>query len=390
MGRGCMSVFFGLFLVAGLFIIYTMTVRPLWMTLVARSWEPAEAVVLSSEVGVHSGDDSDTYSIEITYRYHFQGRAYVSGRYSFHTGSSSGWAGKNAVVARYPVGSTQECFVNPRAPEQAVLVRTPTSQIWWGLIGLPFAVVGSLVFFVNKPGSQLARSLGARSTPVPLSASLTDSATGGSGVTGSGVVELRPATSRKLRVFGMLFAAVFWNGLVSVFVFHAFESFQVHEPEWGLTLFLVPFVLVGLGLLGFFLYQLLGLWNPTLRVTSAAGGVPLGEELALEWAFTGQTGRLQSLSIVLEGEESATYRRGTDTLTDRSVFARLPVLETSSSAEIASGSARVRLPANSMHTFGGGNNAIAWKLHFHGVIPRFPDVVEDYEIEVWPLPNLTR
>ena len=71
-----MTVFFGVFLVAGLFILFIATLRPLWMAAVSRGWDPVDCLIDSSEVGVHGGSDGDTYSVEIWYRYRFEGRVY--------------------------------------------------------------------------------------------------------------------------------------------------------------------------------------------------------------------------------------------------------------------------------------------------------------------------
>ena len=125
-----------------------------------------------------------------------------------------------------------------------------------------------------------------------------------------------------MRFFGMLAIALFWNGITSVFVYHALDSFRTSQPEWFLTIFITPFVLVGLGLIGGVFYQALAWRNPVLRVTAPADGVALGAELAFAWEFTGQTQRLRGLAIELQGLESATYTRGTNTVTDREVFAR--------------------------------------------------------------------
>ena len=65
----------------------------------ARSWVAADCEVVSSGVETHSDDDGDTYSVEILYRYRFEGREYHSNRYHFFTGSSSGYEGKARVVA---------------------------------------------------------------------------------------------------------------------------------------------------------------------------------------------------------------------------------------------------------------------------------------------------
>ena len=52
-------------------------------------------------------------------------------------------------------------------------------------------------------------------------------------------------------------ACLFWNGMVALFVTIAVNSHLRGEPEWFLTLFMVPFVLVGLALVWYTVRQLL-------------------------------------------------------------------------------------------------------------------------------------
>jgi hypothetical protein len=107
--------------------------------------------------------------------------------------------------------------------------------------------------------------------------------------------------------------------------------------------------------------------------------------LQISWALTGRAGRITHLEIALEGYERATYRRGTDSHTDREAFASFEILSTGNDWEIPRGSAQVEIPEDTMHSFASSNNAVVWSLVVHGDIPRWPDVSENFEIEVRPL-----
>jgi hypothetical protein len=57
---------------------------------------------------------------------------------------------------------------------------------------------------------------------------------------------------------------------------------------------------------------------------TTSNGVRLGQGLSVEWAVAGRAERIARLLITLEGRERATFSRGTDTITEHQVFARLP------------------------------------------------------------------
>jgi hypothetical protein len=171
---------------------------------------------------------------------------------------------------------------------------------------------------------------------------------------------------------------------VSVFVVQAVGSWRAGRPEWFLTLFLVPFVLVGLGLIVGVVYMFLALFNPRprLRVTPAA--VRLGETLRVEWEIAGNTERLERLRVRLRGQEHAAYRRGTDTCRDQSLFADIELADMTVPQEMPSGSRSVTIPEGLMHSFEAPNNKIVWSIQLHAEIPRWPDVNEEFPITVLP------
>jgi hypothetical protein len=196
---------------------------------------------------------------------------------------------------------------------------------------------------------------------------------------------LEPQVSPIGKLLGALFFAVFWNGIVSVFVFQAWKSWEHGQPDWFLTLFLVPFVLVGLAVIGAVGYFGLSLANPRPRLTVEKATPRLGDELRLSWLFTGRASRIRHLRIFLEGREEATYQRGTDTHTDREVFATHTLVDTSNDWEIPGSTAAVKIPDETMHSFAAANNKIVWEIKVEGEIDRWPDVGQNFPINVRPM-----
>jgi len=185
-------------------------------------------------------------------------------------------------------------------------------------------------------------------------------------------------------IFTLIFAG-FWNAIVSVFLFDIIASFRGDgQRDWFGALFMVPFVAVGAGAILYFFYGLLALFNPRPHLSVSANPVRLDENLEVDWTTTGNASRIRAWRITLEGREEATYTRGTTTSTDRETFAVLEVAKGAGGAGFREGRGAARFPAHAVHSFSGGNNRIIWVLKVHGDIPFWPDVDEEFEIEVAP------
>lgn len=397
--RRFVGVFFTCWLLFSSAALFFFTIRPLTGIFRARAWTETPCKIVSSEVRTHSGDDGSTYSVNILYTYAVNGKEYTANRYHFMGGSSSGRAGKAAVVARFPAGAQAVCYVNPGDPTDAVLERGFTADLWWGALPALFVLigVGGLAYFfgmktgpaVPGPGSGVRmreRARGGVNRPEPRGASSAAQAAplGDAGWDLAEARVLKRKVSPVVRVIGAVCLAAFWNGIVSVFVFQAMQTWRRGHPEWFLTIFLVPFVLVGLGLIGAVGYYFLALFNarPVLRISP--GQVPLGSAFDVRWQLTGRYHQLRRFEVRFEGREEATYRQGTSTATDQETFARLLIVNTTSHADMAQGQARVQVPADTMHSFEAPNNKIVWALHVKGDIPLWPDINEEFEIQVLP------
>ena len=387
---GCLLVgFFAIFALAGGAMSYFMTLRPVANILAARGWNETECVITSSEVAVSSGSDGSTYRVDIHYTYEGDWGTYEGNRYDFSIGSTSGYSGKARIVEAHPPGSEVTCYVDPEDPTRSVINRSPGHFLWWGLFPIPFLAVGvgGLTFLAfsgwNRPDrrarkeqKRAARRAGLRAAGLH-GASVHDA--------GHGALELEAEASPTMKVIGTLFIAAFWNGIVSVFVFGTIvPSFRRGDIEWFPTLFMIPFVLVGLGLMAFFFYQVLAWFNPRPHLTLADGHLTPGAETTLSWRFTGAAGRLTKLSVELEGLEQVRYRRGTNTYTDTHTFFSRELVAADRFANVHRGHVTLSLPERTMPTFDASNNDVKWQLKVRGEIPVWPDVIDDFPITVYP------
>ena len=390
--RWIIGAFFSVFLLVGACVSYGLFFRPLWKIYCARNWPALPCVVISSEVRTsEDGDDGPTYSINIFYSYEFNGSAFKGNAYGFLGGSSSGYKSKQAVVSRHPPGSMTVCYANPSDPTEAVLVRGFTPDMWFGLIPLVFFFVGAggiyFTFRTYRRGMLAGTSLSApaerQSKDCLLRGRLVPSRAQGWTPNSESVV-LKPKTSPWMKLFGTVFACLFWNGIVSVFVVQAVKSWRAGAPEWGLTIFLIPFVAIGVGLVGAVPYFFMGLFNPRPCIKVTPGSVPLGQTLEVQWAFAGRSGVLQKLLLHLEGREEATFSQGSNSVTDKNVFFSQVLVNSQTPSEMNSGGTRVTIPARLAPSFAGKHNKIVWEIHLHGEIDWWPDLREEFAVAVMP------
>ena len=373
-GRRLAPLVAGALLVAvGLPLAYFFSVRPVGRVLSARSWTRVPCTVVWSRVSVSSDGDGTTYGVDILYRYQVGGLTLHSDRHDFVGGSSSGRAGKEAVVGRYPAGSRASCWVDPEDPVEAVLDRRFPPLLLLGLIPLLLVAIG---------GALLAHAARRRGPVVDLAAR---AATPPRAPHPGRPSELRPTVGPAGKLAGALVACLFWNGIVGVILWQVVSGWRAGQQPWGLSLFLLPFVAVGLGLVAAVGYFALALTNPRPRLALLSGETRIGSSCTLEWRLEGAARRISRLRIALEGREEATYRRGTDTQTDRQVFHRVELLDSPFAPEVERGQLTAAIPDDTMHSFAAPHNRVVWAVTVRGEIPRWPDVSEELPLEVLPM-----
>jgi len=384
--RFFLFIIFTVFAIVGICMVYPLTIRPVRKTIDAESWAQTPCKIVSAEVERHSDSDSTTYSIEVKYEYEFEGRKYTSKRYSFVSGSSSGYKGKAKVVRRLKENPEPFCYVNPVKPSEAVLKRG-----WhWGLLAtlfpVPFLAVGVgglywLLFVKKRMG--VLKSTTKEWMPEAETVSGGDARLAVSDL--GGPVTLKAKHNPWGRFLGIVLFAGVWNGFVwGIGVSGVIEGFREGQGSWLEALFFVPFVLVGIGVGVLAVYQFLALFNPRVTLTLSSARIGLGGAMEARWSFSGQASRIRRLKLTLKGQEQATYRQGTKTCTDKSVFCEFDMFDSAEAGEIASGQIGAVIPADTMHSFEARNNKIVWEICVHGDIKYWPDVKESFGIVVTP------
>jgi hypothetical protein len=358
---------------------------PLGRVYAAQSWSPERCTVEHSSVESHSSDDGTTYSVDILYRWERGRGVERASRYSFFGGSSSGRAGKQAIVRAHPVGAEVACWVHPTRSHEAVLERGLTAHALVALVPAVFlaAGIGMVAAGRRKRRRRAQMRAGAGPSaglppddPVFEVLPLFDPS--------EGPVALGAQSTRWTRLFGMTLMALFWNGIVSVFAWQAWQSVERGRPDWFLILFLVPFVMAGILFVVGILHALLELRNARPKLVASTRTPRPGERIDLQWGFEGGAGRLERFRLTLRGREHATYQVGTNTRTATETFFEETFVDLPAPACAMGGSASVEVPASTMHSFESAHNKMSWELELRGEIRRWPDLSETYPLVVLP------
>ncbi len=398
-----MLIFGGIFTLVGGGVAIPLGFMPVQKMMASQGWEETPCKIIWSRVQRHEstsdGKTSITYSVDIFYEYSFAGQSQRSNSYDVFAGSSSGRSGKVEVTKQYPQGSQQICYVDPKLPERALLVRGFSWQVLFGLIPLAFLFAGLLIMRAGiraKQKTGVKKNEGGRFADAYASSSGGDRERSGRSEQKGAIFgaksaldsvsgesrELKPGKKRLGGAVVLLVFVLFWNGIVSVFFFEVLEGWQRGKPEWFLTLFLIPFVLVGLVMVLVFFYQLLALSNPKPEITLSPGILRPGQSFELSWKVASKADRIKNMTIVLWGIESATYQRGTSTHTSHEVFFARTLADASYHSDIRSGQVQIELPYELVPSLETGSNAIKWEIRVNADIPRWPDVQDTYKVEV--------
>lgn len=375
----------GIILVGAMFIgmgsvfFFMVFLGPLMRSREAAHWIATPCTVIRSEVQAHHSTDKSgsTYSIEVSFRYTFAGRSFVSDQYDLLDYASSGYASKQLVVSQLPPGTLTTCYVNPIDPVRAVMVRELGSSLWLGLIPMVFIIAGvAAVIAMIRSRRKGLNTMGISATATATAYLPTFDPAGRT-------IELRRSRGRWFSVIFMAFFALFWNGITWAMVINMLSDRHSGITSFSL-LFMIPFVLVGLGVIVYLIYTLLQSFNPRPNITLSPSALRPGATVQVRWHFDAGAHKVSRLIVTLEGTERTTYRQGTNTRTDTSTFVILPLADTSSPSEIASGDASILLPIPLLHTINLSHNAINWKIKMHGEIEKWPDIKDEYDVVVLP------
>jgi hypothetical protein len=396
------ALFFGFFLVVGCLALWAMgsvLVVPEWRA--NRHFAETTCTVLEKHVGHSSEAESPRFRPEIEIEYSVDGRTYRPTTYDATGLYSISREPADAVLDRFEAGNESPCWYDPMDPGRAVLVLGYSGWLYLSLL-VPGSFIAistrRLIFIWLNWGTSAERrsvmsrraaeldpfeeSRGAALANVPSDANWTNSP-------GTHLAYRLPiAATPGWTLFALLAACLIWNGIVTAFVVMAVRTHLAGQPDWFLTAFVIPFVVIGIMLVGYLVRQGLitaGVGATRLEISNH----PLypGGEYEV---FISQAGRftLTSLNLFLVCQERATYRQGTDTRTDTCTVYRQCVF-TVENVELEDhkpfdGRCRLDIPASAMHSFNSDHNEIGWKLVVRGCVASRPNYERDFPVLVHP------
>lgn len=405
----CLVVAGGLFL----YFIAKNWFLPAWR--VSHGFVETTCTVLDRRVGETSHGDVTLYRPEVRIEYRVAGTPYriwtypvptlqgplAQGKGQADSLYSPGRTDKQEIINQFIVNREYYCWYDPQAPEVAVLLRGFYWGVWLSLIvPVSFVILGgvgvahSLLYATTSAERRaaLARRAGrldpfddanaAELPKIPDDATITDSP----GTTLAYRLPIRTSPAWMLVLLGS--ACVIWNVLVVVSAGYAINNHLEGRPDWVLPVFLIPFVLVGVGMMVYFVYRVLvanGI-GPTLIEISDHPLIP-GHSYQV---FVSQSGRLQlrSFSVRLVCEEEATYRQGTDIRVQRCLVHDQELIRREA-LEIHRGTpfemqCELCVPDTAMHSFRANHNEIRWKLLVDGRLRRWAGYQRDFAVIVHP------
>ncbi|NCQ29943.1 MAG: hypothetical protein COZ06_21010 [Armatimonadetes bacterium CG_4_10_14_3_um_filter_66_18] len=388
---GCMTLFFGVFLLFGLGFLGFFGYQAWKEVRVRTVYRETTCVILNKRLKENSDSDGTTYAPEFTFRYTVDGRDYTCTGYDSFGATSSGRQGKLRVLAEYEIGGAYPCWYDPDDPERAVLVRKVSWMYAFGLIPLVFVGIGlgGVVWGVRNLGKSPEEQSASRAPAKggALQPDWTQVLPPVKVVPGQFLAKrLQRGTSQGCELGGLLLFSLFWNGIVSVFVWHVVQEWQSGHRPYFLTLFMTPFLLVGVACALWLIRQLLvaGGVKETL-VEIEREPVRPGETVSLRFAQPGPLS-LYGLSARLICEEKISYTRGTDTYheshvcEDRELF-QMPAMQVPAGSSWDQ-TVSLTLPDDAMHSFHAGHNDLVWKIVVKGEIKKWPDFEHAFPFRV--------
>jgi hypothetical protein len=316
-------------------------------------------------------------------------------------------ADREAALGRlsaWPLNVEVRCWYDPADPGSVVLER---GYNWWMRI-LTLVLPGALVAFGGSGLMRAVRTWGKSQEHRAASAGLPElldpmahaplEAPGHPGVPSCDNLVNSPGTILRYRLplespenwtllgFGLF--AVLWNAVVVVLAIGAGLDLLGGRTDWLLFGLLVPFVVVGIGGIVFFVRGLvLATAVGTSQLEMSDHPLRPGGRYDLLLG-QGGAGTLRSLAMSIEAEEQATFRQGTDTRTERLVV-RSQLVREWQDVQLSPGArfeARVaiEIPTDAMHSFASEHNAVHWRVVVRGTPDRWPAFARVFPVVVFP------
>lgn len=222
--RGACAIFGIIFFVIGIGLCGVGVAKYIKNEQAAATWIEVPCEIVSAEVERHHssggrrGGSKTTYSPEITFRYTYGGKTFTGNDVTLISEfSENDYHAAARELAR--LKKLKSCWIDPANPGESVLKKPlagfSLSKSLMMIFGIPFTLAGGAVVFFGIFGGRSRKKT--RGEPG----------------------EIYP---EEKSAAGSVFAALFWNSIVAVFICAWF----IQPGHWLLAVFLWPFVCIGI------------------------------------------------------------------------------------------------------------------------------------------------
>ena len=343
-------------------------------------------------------------------------RPCVRVRYDTTGGTRESWTGTGPAtgstdrqtalggLAAWRLGAEPRGWYDPTTPDTIVLRRNSGWWVWLLALLLP----GALVAFGGSGLARAVRRWGRSEEAIASTTGLSDllartprEAADLPGVPPCDDLVNSPGTLLRYRLpiespenwalLGIGLFALLWNTVLVVLAVGAGFDLARGGRDWLLLAVLVPCCVVGIVAVVTFVRGLvLATAVGTTHVEIADHPLLPGRRYEAMIA-QGGSGVLRELTATLELEESATFRQGTDTRSERLAVRRLPV-GAWHDVQLAPGQIfetrfAFAIPDDAMHSFAAEHNSVRWRLVIRGTPTRWPPFTRMFPLVVFPRPG---
>jgi hypothetical protein len=403
------AIFFGVLLAlgcGGLILLFVTLVVPQWRVNVEFVEQACK--VRDTEIKETRDKDGTRYVPKIKIEYEVAGETNRTWTYDIQDTSFARREDAQAILDQFDLydkatDNLYPCWYNPANPGEAVLVRGYRWWIWLAFtVPIAFVLIGAggLLYALLHWGKSAERRAamtqhaqqrdpfaaagrGDRRYPfVPQGADVTNS----------------PGTRLRFRLpvarpagwmlFGAIAFCLTWNACVVVAMVWAARGFMDRNPDWVLTVLILPFLLIGAGAVFFLVRKLLiatGIGATLVEIS----GHPLHPGMQYR-LFLSQAGTLKMnvLRASLVCRESAAYRQGTNTRTETQEVYRQELLQREA-FQIQRGRPfetefDLNVPGDAMHSFVAEHTQVGWTLVVEGDVAGWPNFQRAFTVIVQP------
>ncbi len=335
----------------------------------AQTW-PAEPCVIShARVASHTSNGNHgshtTYSVEVLYHYHHDGKRYGSSRYAISNSSSGDYNSASRQADNLRRQRNTECYVNPLDPADAVLSRDYAT-------GAAVMAITSAIFMLFGAGGMILTHRQAKNDHL---AKLEEHLAGNART----AKILKPATSTRLKFFIGLVATLIWNGFVVLLACIVYSRHGAQQTQ--IILFLVVFGTVGLFLVGTTLRNARQLFYPIPHLTLTTHPLRAGETSEIRWDWLGPNNRITRLKLAVAVYTLPNNQIGYGNLRTQSPLWKQEILDATRPMDIQSGRHAFIIPPDAMPSLE-NNSRIVWAILLDADLSQPAQLKQEFPINV--------